>query len=215
MRGIIWDLDGTLIDSQEAHFRAWSAITRAYDIPFNREIFLATFGQNNNLLLREWLGARWTSELAAEIANRKEQTYRREAQGRIKVYAGAVRWLEAMRRAGWRQALGTSAPWANVDAILDALDWRDYFDAISSGENLPSKPDPIVFLNAAHEMDIDPARCVVVEDAPAGVEGAQRAGMRAVALTTTKPAEAFNGADVVAPSLEALPPDTFERLMPV
>lgn len=212
-RAVLWDLDGTLIDSYRAHFHAWRHIAPQYDIAFDKEIFDASFGRTNRMVLKEWLGARWAPELAQEISTRKEAYYREKTFEDVVVLPGALEWLERMQGAGWKQAIASSAPWENIQILLDAFGWRDYFDAVCSGQDLPSKPDPAIFLAAARELEIDPARCVVVEDAPAGVTGACRAGMRCIAVTVTHPAEVFDGtADIVVSGLDVLPPGVFDQL---
>jgi beta-phosphoglucomutase-like phosphatase (HAD superfamily) len=98
--------------------------------------------------------------------------------------------------------------------LLDALGIRDYFVAEVSAEKMPGKPDPAVFLEAARRVGLPPARCVVVEDAIAGVAAAKRAGMACLAVTTTNPASALAAADQIVDSLAGLPEDAFDRLLP-
>lgn len=214
LRAVIWDLDGVLLDSYEAHYRTWQKVLVERGIPAARDVFERSFGMNNHATTKLWLRDRWTPALAEEIAARKEALFREEMRTQARAHPGAVDWLARLRRAGWRQALGSSAPQANIDVALDALDIRRYLDAVCSGEGLPSKPDPTLFLNAARALGVEPARCVVVEDAPAGVAAAKAAGMRCMALTTTHGADAFGAADVIAPGLDALPADVFDRLVP-
>ena len=144
-----------------------------------------------------------------------ERFFKKDVTVRLQALPGVHGWLERLQAAGARQAIATSAPEANVDAMMDELDLRYYFDAIVPGAELPGKPDPAVFLEAARVIDVPPEGCVVVEDAVAGVAAARRAGMKCVAVTTTNPAPALTevGANVVVDSLDALPLDTFERLL--
>jgi HAD superfamily hydrolase (TIGR01509 family) len=213
-RAVIWDLDGTLIDSHGAHHRAWAQVTSEYGIPFSQQKFEQTFGMHNHAVLSLWLGDRWTQALEDEIAARKEQLYRAAAVEDVGLFPGALHWLETLKRAGWRQGLGSSAPWANIDALLEPLALDGYLEVVRSGENFPSKPDPALFLDVARALGVKPARCVVVEDAPSGVEAARRGGMRAVGVATTHEAEKLGDADEVFASLEALPPDLFDRFVP-
>ena len=213
LRGVIWDLDGVLLDSHDAHFRTWQQVASAYGFALTREQFARTFGMNNHAATQVFLGERWTPALAAEVAARKEALYREETRRDARAFPGARDWLARLQRAGWRQALGSSAPWANIEVVLDALDIRRYLDALSSGEDFASKPDPALFLHAARAIGVEPARCVVVEDAPAGVEAARAAGMRCIAVATTHPAAVLRAADLVAPALSALPADAFDRLV--
>jgi beta-phosphoglucomutase len=96
---------------------------------------------------------------------------------------------------------------------VDELDLRAYFEAIVSAGGLPGKPDPALFLKVARLIDVPPERYIVIEDAVAGVKAAKRAGMKCVAVTTTNPAQVLQAADVVVERLDALPRDTFQRLL--
>jgi beta-phosphoglucomutase family hydrolase len=211
-QGVIWDMDGVLIDIGDFHFRAWSQALSERAIPFSRELFQVTFGMNNTGLLSTLLGQTPAPELVAEISDRKEWLFRHEIQGQAQLLPGVQTWLEDLKAAGARQAIASSAPPANIDALVDELDLRPYFDAIVSGFDLPGKPDPAVFLKAARLIGVPPRRCVVVEDAMAGVEAARRAGMKCIAVTTTNPVGALGDADIVVERLDALPVDMFERL---
>jgi beta-phosphoglucomutase len=116
-------------------------------------------------------------------------------------------WLKRLKDAGFQQAIASSAPPANIDALVDELGLHFYFDVVVSGFALPGKPEPTLF----HEVPLE--RCIIVEDAIAGVEAAKRAGMRCVAVTTTNPAEALQAADVVVERLDILPAEPFQRLL--
>jgi beta-phosphoglucomutase family hydrolase len=212
-QGVIWDMDGVLVDTGEFHFQAWSQALPEFGIPFTRELFTATFGMNNAGILAVLLGQTPAPELLAEISDRKEQLFRQAVRGRVQPLPGVLAWLERLKAAGIRQAIASSAPPANIDALVDELGLCDYFDAIVSGFDLPGKPDPTLFLKVARLIGVPPERCVVVEDAVAGVEAARRAGMKCIAVTTTNPTQALKGADVIVERLDALPPDTFERLL--
>jgi len=212
-QGVIWDMDGVLVDTGEFHFQAWSRALPEYGIPFNRQLFRETFGMNNAGILEVLLGEEPTPELLAEISDRKEELFRQAVRGRVRPLPGVLSWLERLKAAGMRQAIASSAPPANIDALVDELGLRDYFDVIASGFDLPGKPDPTLFLKVAHLLDVPPERCVVVEDAVAGVEAAKRAGMKCIAVTTTNPAEMLKEADIIVERLDALPSNAFQRLL--
>ena len=211
--GVLWDMDGVLVDSGEFHFRAWSQALSERDIPFSRDFFQSTFGMNNTGVLTTLLERAPTPELVAEIGDHKELLFRQAARGHAQPLPGARAWLENLQAAGARQAIASSAPLANIDALVDGLDLRRYFNAIVSGADLPGKPDPAVFLQAAREIGVPTERCVVVEDAVAGVKAARAAGMRCVAVTTTNPASALGDADVVVERLGELAGDVFGQLL--
>jgi beta-phosphoglucomutase len=212
-QGILWDMDGVLVDTGDFHYQAWSETLSVYGIPFNHELFRTTFGMNNAGILTTLLGQRPTPELLAEISDRKEQWFRQAMRGRVQPLPGVLDWLERLRDAGFQQAIASSAPPANIDAVVDEVGLRAHFDVIVSGFDLPGKPAPALFLKIARLINVPPRQCIVVEDAVAGVEAAQRAGMKCVAVTTTNPADSLKAADIVVERLDALPLDVFQHLL--
>jgi HAD superfamily hydrolase (TIGR01509 family) len=146
------------------------------------------------------------------IGEAKEARYRELVRaGGITLLPGVERWLMRLQADGWRQAVASAAPRANVEAIMAALGIAAHFDAISSAEDVQrGKPDPQVFLVAAKRVGVPPARCIVIEDAPAGLTGAQRGGMRAIGVRSS---HADLQADIVVDTLAELPDDAFERLL--
>lgn len=210
--GVLWDLDGVLVDTGELHFQTWSQALPEYGLRISRELFESTFGMNNAGVLSELLGRTPAPELVAEIGGRKEQLFRAAVRGDVQPLPGVRSWVEQLAAEGVQQAIASSAPAANIDVLVNELGLRSYFAAIVSGADLPAKPDPTVFLEAAQRIDVSPEQCVVVEDAVAGVEGAQRASMKCIAVTTTNPAEALQNADIVVDRLDELPENAFERL---
>ena len=119
-------------------------------------------------------------------------------------------WVQRLRREGWHQAIASSAPRANVDVMLEAVGIAAEIDAVVSAEDVRAgKPDPEVFLTAAERLGVPAERCIVVEDAAAGIEAARRAGMRSIGVSTSAVLEA----DVFVRSLADLGPDAFERLL--
>lgn len=211
--GVLWDLDGVLVDTGELHFRSWVAVLPEYGLHMTQQLFWDTFGMNNAGVLSALLGHIPEPELVAEIGGRKEERFRQALRGQVQPLPGARLWLERLTAAGARQAIASSAPLANIEALVDELDLRPYFAALVSGHDLPGKPDPTLFLQVASLIGLPPERCLVVEDAPVGVQAARRAGMRCIAVTTTSPAAALSGADLIVERLDVLPADAFERLL--
>jgi len=209
-KAVLWDLDGTLVDSAEYHWIAWRDTLAAEGVTITYEQFLERFGQKNDRILNGWLDNP-SADTIARIGESKEAEYRRLAVARgLAPLPGAAKWLARLHAAGWRQAVASSAPRLNIEVMLEALALQDYFDAIASAEDVTAgKPDPQVFLAAASRLDVAPSRCVVVEDAAAGVEAARRAAMRSVGVSRTERLDA----DISVGSLEELPSDAFDRLL--
>jgi beta-phosphoglucomutase-like phosphatase (HAD superfamily) len=120
--------------------------------------------------------------------------------------------MEAFRQNGVRQALASSGSPGNINVVLTALAVETYFDEVISGDGLPSKPDPLIFIKAADHLGIIPLNCLVIEDAAAGVQAAKAAGMKCIAVTTTNHAEKLADADVVLDNLAELMTDHIRRL---
>jgi len=209
--GVLWDLDGTLVDSEEYHWQSWRDTMRGDGVVISHDQFLASFGLRNDRILTAWLGDA-AADRIQRLGDAKEAEYRRLAQTHgLAPLPGAAEWLARLHDKGWRQAIASSAPRENVDVMLAVLGLAKYFDAIVSAEDVTAgKPDPQVFLAAAFRLHLSPSRCVVVEDAPAGIEGARRAGMPSVGVSraVTLPA------DVFVRSLTDLGPSAFESLLP-
>ncbi len=211
-RAVLWDVDGTLIDSAEYHWLTWRETLLGEGYELTRAQFDASFGRRNDEILRGYFGENLSAAEVARIGEAKEVRYRELVGARgIEPLPGVRRWLGKLKAEGWRQALASSAPRLNLEAILKALGLEDFFDAIASAEDVErGKPDPQIFLAAAAKVQVPAARCVVVEDAPAGIEAARRAEMRSIGVLS------FHGeldADVVVNSLADLPDDTFDRLL--
>jgi beta-phosphoglucomutase len=212
-RAVLWDLDGTLVDSGDHHWRAWRDTMRGEGIDLTYEQFLERFGQKNDTILTAWMGGTATPEAIRRIGDAKEARYRQLAvtEGLVPL-PGAADWVARLHDDGWRQAIASSAPAENVRVMLDALNLDRYFDACVSAEDVTAgKPDPQVFLAAAATLHVPPSACVVVEDAAAGIEAAKRAGMKCVGVSRSS----VLPADVYARSLADLPVDTFARLVGV
>jgi len=172
------------------------------------EEYVADFGKRNDEILRGRLGADLPDDFVARVSFAKEEVYRELIRTKgLELLPGADYWLERLKAEGWLQALATSAPRGNIDAVFAALGLEKFFDAVISSEEVKAgKPEPDVFLAAAARMDVNPRDCIVVEDAPAGVEAARRAGMKSVGVLTT---HRELKADLVAPRLDLLPEGFF------
>lgn len=186
-RAVIFDMDGVLVDSYRPHLESWRALAAEIDQPFTEDDFARTFGRTSREIITSlWPGARYGADDIRRMDERKEELFRREITRSFPAMHGVSELLHRLRGAGFRLAVGSSGPAANVDLILDRLGGRDLFDAVVSGNDVVrGKPDPQVFLLAASRLAVAPNRCVVVEDAPAGIEAAGRAGMTSVALLST------------------------------
>jgi HAD superfamily hydrolase (TIGR01509 family) len=208
---VLWDLDGTLADSREYHWRAWKEAMGAEGLPLTEAQFLASFGQRNDAILGAWLGKGGDPARIRRIGEAKEAFYRDLVREEgITPLPGAAEWVRSLHADGWRQAIASSAPRLNVEVMHEALGLAGLIETLVAAEDVSEgKPDPEVFLRAAHRLAVPPERCVVVEDAEAGIEAARRGGMASVGVG----GGGVGAANVVVASLADLPPDTFLRLI--
>jgi HAD superfamily hydrolase (TIGR01509 family) len=210
-RAVLWDLDGTLADSREYHWRAWQAAMSAEGLTVTHDQFLASFGQRNDAILGQWLGPDPDPDQVRQVGEAKEAHFRALVKGEgITPLPGAAEWIRGLHGEGWQQAIASSAPRLNIQVMARALEIQDYMGALVGAEDVSrGKPDPEVFLEAARRLGVPADRCVVVEDAEAGIEAAGRGGMASVGVG----GGAVGAAHVVVRSLADLPPDTFTRLV--
>ena len=205
--GVIFDMDGVLVNSYRAHFDSWNRMAAAHGLAVTEQQFAATFGRTT----REIIKALWPDSLADEdIAawdDEKEAAYRDILQESFPEMPGAAGLIEALHEAGVALAIGSSGPPENVAVVRKCL--PDVFDAaVTAADVTHGKPHPEVFLKASMKLMVRPMRCAVVEDAPAGVAAARAAGMAAIAITGTAAWDKLaRQAHIVVDSLTELNPE--------
>ena len=194
VKAFIFDMNGTMIDDMQYHARAW------YDVLNNDlnagltwdEVKAQMYGKNAELFDRVFGQNRFTPERVEELSMEKERRYQKEYLPHIGLLKGFQDFLEKSEQQGIPMGIGSAAITFNIDFILDNLHLRHFFKAIVSADDVAtSKPDPETFIKCAALLQVPPMNCLVFEDAPKGVEAAQKAGMRSVALTTMHSKEEF------------------------
>ena len=213
---VLWDVDGVLIDSGEQHRRAWEQLAHEERFPYSDAAFWATFGMRNADIFPRMFGVSGPPERIAALSDRKESIYRALLALDAVALPGAKELLSALHDAGYRQALGSSAPPANLEAIIRLIDIGSLLDAVVSGEEVAhGKPAPDIFLAGAARLGIVPAHCLVIEDAPAGVAAAHAGGMRCLAVRRAGQPDApgLDAADALVDSLEHASVALVDRLL--
>jgi beta-phosphoglucomutase family hydrolase len=192
-RAFIFDMDGTIVDNMAFHTKSWLAFFARRGQQLDADAFFkATAGRQGKEIMRAHLGEHLSDDEAATLDLEKESLYRELYAPHRKTVDGFDELVEQAKLRGVALAVATAAPNANIEFTLDGLDLRRHFDAVVGAADVArGKPNPDVFLKAAERCGVAPEHCIVFEDAPLGVEAARRAGMRAVVLTTTLPADAF------------------------
>jgi beta-phosphoglucomutase len=210
LRAVIFDVDGVLVDSYRAHFESWRRLAQEMEetVDFTEEHFAATFGRRSAEIIRETLlgGRAASDEELKRLDDRKEALYREIISENFPAMDGAKELVERLREAAVRVAVGSSGPPENVRLVLERVGIAQKVDAMITGHDVAKgKPHPEVFLKAATALGEPAECCVVVEDAPAGIEAAHRAGMACVGLASTGRTRAdLQAAELVADRLDEI-----------
>ena len=200
IHALIFDCDGVVVDSNRLHVETWKETAAAHGYPMADPEHIGKCGLRTIAVIRDLL--RWPvdEEEAVRLGEEKESRYRECIRaGGIEPIAGVRETLEKAAALGLPCALGSSAPRENARLCLESLGLAPFFKAVVTGEDVErGKPHPDIFLAAARKLGVPPEECLVIEDAPAGVEAAHRAGMRAIALLTSHTPEELAAADALA-----------------
>jgi beta-phosphoglucomutase len=211
--GVIFDMDGVLVDTGWAHRQAWHDLAEKEGLEISDEFFRRTFGMQNAAILPMLRPGISTQEME-RLSDWKEQHYRDLMKEHLELAPGAEALLKDLKRHGFRLAIGSSAPPENLNLFWDRLLLAQWFDArVTKEEITRSKPAPETFLKAAQKIGLAPACCAVVEDAVPGVQAAKAAGMPIVAITTTRQREDLAQADRIVDSLSELKAPDFLALL--
>lgn len=180
---VIFDMDGVLVDGEPLHFRAINELLAAEGRSLSLEAYKPYMGTKAGW--QELIGDLGLAHPPAHYSARYRALILHQYRSASVALPGATELVRGLQRAGLPRALASSSvrPW--VDACLETLALADAFDAIVTGSDTAAgKPAPDIYLLAAARLGIDPARCLAIEDAPAGVESARRAGMTVWAVRT-------------------------------
>ena len=213
-KGVIFDLDGVLIDSGWAHKQAWFDLAEKEGLEFSDKFFNDTFGMQNAQIIPMLVRRGLVPGELEDMSDWKEQRYRDIVSEKLSLSQGAEKLLAELKEKGFRLAIGSSAPKVNLDLIFRCLKLDNYINACVTKEDVKNgKPSPETFLKAAQKLSLLPRHCVVVEDAVHGIEAAKAAGMPVIALTTTRDREDLSGADIIADNLDELKVEDFVGLV--
>jgi HAD superfamily hydrolase (TIGR01509 family) len=194
-KAFLFDLNGTMINDMAFHNHAWHNILTqdlGASISFDA-VKKQMYGKNQDLLERVFGVGHFSQEQIDQISIEKEHRYQAAYKKHLTLIAGLGNFLEKAKQSGIQMAIGSAAIPFNINFVLDNLNIRSYFKTIVSAEDVVnSKPDPETFTKGAEILGVAAGECIVFEDAPKGVEAAQNAGMKCVALTTMHTKEEFS-----------------------
>ena len=212
---VIFDMDGVLVDTFEAHYESWNVVAQEEGTAMTRQQFAETFGRTS----REIIAILWPEKADDPAAirdfdDRKEEAFREIITREFPAMPGVEDLLSSLATEKIPMAVGSSGPPPNIELVVEKLGARDIFGALVTAKDVTrGKPDPQVFLLAAERLGVSPEKCIVVEDAQAGVEAARTAGMHCVGIASTgRTREELAEADLVIDSLSELTPGAFREL---
>ncbi len=185
LEAVIFDLDGTIVDSEPLWFESDTQFTKNLGILFNQEEwngFIGMGGRAFAALVKERLNL---GETLDELAEKKDDAYLDTAKGRIKAFPEIVKLIKALRLQGMNLAVASGSSRRVIEATLDSISLRPVFSVILSADDVPrGKPFPDIFLEAAARLGVEPGNCLVMEDSERGIQAALDAGMACVAVPT-------------------------------
>jgi beta-phosphoglucomutase family hydrolase len=197
--GVIFDMDGVLIDSHPVHKKVWAQFLASINRPVSdEELDFVLDGRKREEILRHYLGD-LSPEQIQEYGRLKNELYR-ESEGDLQVVSGVLEFLDTLQAVGIRMAVATSASSVRAHDILDRLGLLPRFRAVVTANDVArGKPDPEIFVRAADQLKLFPRNLLVVEDAVSGVKGAKSAGMKCLGIAADGRGEKLRtaGADCV------------------
>ena len=195
---VIFDMDGVIVDNMEYHKKAWGIFLEKHAPDIELEKFSKHFGKVNRDLLQIVFKREVSEEEESRFGGEKEAIYREIYADHIVPTAGLLDFLGSLKNNNIKTAVATAAPRINMDFVFEKTGLRKYFDVlIDATEVTRGKPDPEIYLKAAERLNCYPEECLVFEDSFPGVQAAQNAGMKVIALATSHPADRLRSAELV------------------
>ncbi len=213
--GALFDWDGVIIDSSRYHERSWNLLAGEEGLRLPPGHFQKGFGMKNEYIIPQIL--QWSRDPREidRLSHRKEVLYREiVVKEDLQPLPGVVEFLAVLQDLSIPCAIGSSTPFLNIQVILEKIGINEFFSGIVSGDDVSEgKPNPQVFLMAARKIHCKPERCIVFEDAPAGIAAAHNGGMKVVGIATTHPANVLKDADMVVSGFDDLTLTKLKQLL--
>lgn len=188
---VIFDMDGVICHTNPYHAKAFAIFFEKYKIAYtDKEFEDHMFGKHNSYIMTHFFKRQILGEELIALEDEKEALFREIYQSEVKTLPNYLSFLDDLKANGFKTAVATSAPRANLELILDVLQIADKMDSLLASENVAShKPHPEVYLKSAENIGVDPANCVVFEDSFSGVTAGLNAGMKVVGVLSSHPKE--------------------------
>lgn len=201
---VIWDLDGTILDSRKQHYESSRLVLENHGFQLSEDFLKTFYGQTAKHIFSEILGGAVSIDQFGQIINERDIAYRELISRDAEFLPGVEQWLNIFYQMGVPQVIASSTAYENIVTIVQVLKVEKYFNKFFSGEHLPSKPDPEVFLMALREFAFCADECLVIEDSPHGIQAAKSTGFKCIAASITFPPDQLSQADLVLETLEQL-----------
>jgi HAD superfamily hydrolase (TIGR01509 family) len=183
IKAILFDLDGLMFDSEPHSLASWEAVLEERGVKLDQLTIESILGLRIDATARTLIDQYHLSDTASELADAKTEYQIAHLHGNVKPMPGLIELLDEIDRRGLPKAIASSGIRRYVDAVLRVNGLLDRFSVIITGDQVAhGKPAPDVFLAAARALSIEPSNCLVLEDAPAGVQAALAAGMTCIAV---------------------------------
>lgn len=201
---VIFDMDGTIVDTTRLEYDAWDRMFREQGVEFTYDEYIQVLGAKGSEIVKDRVNE--TEDKIEQLLDKKE-AYFKEIAGKndLKLIPHVEKLMQEIKNIPLKMALATGASREKMEFVLKKFHIKHFFDAIVTADDVKNgKPDPEVFLKAAQELKVDPKKCIVMEDASNGAEAAKAAGMTCIAITSTRGKNQLQKADVVVNSYQDL-----------
>lgn len=217
MKAVIFDMDGVLVDTNPHHKTAWREYYQRNGKTLSDTDFVQhVSGKHNTDIVAHLFGGQTlTPEEVHRLGNEKESLFRELYRPAIMPVPGLLSFLKALKEAGIKLAVATSAPVENLDFVVEALGIRDYFDALLN-ESMVShpKPDPEIYQKAMERLGVEPTESVIFEDSTTGIQAAKASGALVVGMATTQtPDELWPMVDDVTADFTGMTVERLQKLV--
>ncbi|WP_224994355.1 HAD family phosphatase [Cesiribacter sp. SM1] len=212
---VLFDMDGVIVDSNPYHRLAFQSFLKQHNIVLSEdELKTKVFGRTNKEIMSYIFKEDVSLEQTEAWADEKEAIFRDLYKGDIKAVRGLLPFLQSLKANGIATAVGTSAPLANLDFVLDILNIRQYFDVLIHSKDVThGKPHPEVYLKAADLLRVDVSQCIVIEDSLPGVQAGLNAGMKVIGITTTHTPQELQDTDLVIQDFEGMSVEKIQAVL--
>jgi beta-phosphoglucomutase family hydrolase len=215
-RAVIFDMDGVISDSEPLHASADVEVLSGIGIHVSEHEIEKFAGISSSIIFEKYLAqAKRPLGLASELVQKKYAVLQRKS-GEIRAVPGVVELIRLLKANGWALAVASASRKIFIRTVLDTLKVSDCFDVIASVEDVQrGKPAPDVFLKASELLGVPPARCIVIEDATAGVEAAKAAKMKCIGYAGSSGGQRLDIADLIVSDFTTLESSMLLDLLPL